>query len=122
MILIESSFEKGNCGAPVFNAESGKLIGILADGFTASSVNYKLLKPVIDENINRLKQASGKWTIGDIDPAQVLTANQYMIKHLAREFCMASHSCSGLAVPASRLILYLRQLDHKEFFAEAKKN
>ncbi|MGF1585007.1 MAG: trypsin-like peptidase domain-containing protein [Bacteroidales bacterium] len=122
MILIETSFEKGNCGAPLLNAESGKLIGILADGFTPSSFKYKTLKPIIDENINRLKQASGKWTFGDIDPAQVLAANQYMIKHLAREFSLNSHSCSGLAVPASRLMLYLRQLEHNEFFAEVKKN
>jgi hypothetical protein len=122
MILIESSFEKGNCGAPVFNAESGKLIGILADKFTASSLKYKTLKPIIDDNINRLKMASGKWTIGNIDPLQVLAANQYMIKYLAREFGLATHYCSGLAVPASRLMLYMRQLDHNELFAEAKKN
>jgi hypothetical protein len=116
MILIESSFEKGNCGAPVINAESGKLIGILADGLVTSSINYKSLKPIIDENINRLEKASGKWAIGDIDPAQVLAANQYMIKHLAKEFCLTTHYCSGLAVPVLRMMRFLESRDHNELF------
>jgi hypothetical protein len=116
MILIESTIEKGNCGAPVINAESGRLIGVLTDEMTSSSDSYRSLKPIIDENINRLKRASGKWTIGDIDPAQVLAANQYMIKHLAREFCLSAHCCSGLLIPASRMIRYIESLDHNELF------
>jgi hypothetical protein len=115
MILIESSFEKGNCGAPVINAESGKLIGILANGLTTSLVNYKSLKPIIDDNIIRLKKESGKWVIGDIDPVQVLAANQYMIKHLAKEFCLSAHHCSGLVLPALRMMKFLECRENNEF-------
>ncbi len=112
-ILVESSIEQGNSGSPLVNATNGKVIGVMADCFLSPYKKHKELKMIIDQNIRILKNATGKWPHGNIDPVQVLTANQYMIKHLARDIYLSSQRNYGVAVPIERVSRYIRNLEHR---------
>jgi len=115
--LVESSFEQGNSGSPVVHANTGEVIGVMTDCFSSLTEKHRKLKEIIDENIRMLENASGSCSIGDIDPVQVLTANQYILKHLAKEIYLSSQRNYGFAVPVKRLSGYIRNLEHRNQIA-----
>ncbi len=112
-ILVESSFEQGNSGSPLVNATNGKVLGVMSDCFLSPYKKHKQIKMIIEKNIRILKNATGKCQHGDIDPVQVLTANQYMIKHLARDIYLSSQRNYGVAVPIQKVSRYIRNLEHR---------
>lgn len=99
-MLVDSSFEQCSYGAPLFDLKTGSFSGVMTDCFSSGAEKYRKLKHIISHNLRLLNNATGKWNIGNIDPAQVLAANQYMIKHLAKEIFLSSRRGTGLAVPA----------------------
>ncbi len=112
-IFVESSIEQGNSGSPLVNANTGKVIGVMADCASSPCKKHKELKMIIDQNIRVLKNATGKWSGGNIDPAQVLRANQYMIKQLARDIYLSTQRNYGFAIPFGRISRYIRNLEHR---------
>jgi S1-C subfamily serine protease len=112
-IFVESSCEQGNAGSPLVNAETGEVIGVMVDCPPSPAESHTRLKGIINENIRMLDRVAGRWKMGEIDPAQVLTANLHMIKHLAREIYLSSHRNYGFALPSGRLSRYLKDLEHR---------
>ena len=57
-----------------------------------------------------LKDAEGKITIQEIDPIQVLTANQNQIKHMVRLFFKATDIRTAIAYDVQHLKDYLHDM------------
>jgi len=106
-MLVDSSVEQSSRGAPMFDLATGGFTGVLTGSMSRGAEKYKKLKQIISHNIRLLNDSTGKWTVGNIDPAQVLAANQYMIKYLARDLYLSGGRDTLLALPAediSRLV------------------
>ncbi len=121
LILIESSFETGNSGSPLINAVTGKVIGVIIDCFPSPAQNHKKLKNIIEENIRILNDASGKTVVGEMDPAQVMSASQHMIKHLAKEIYLSANRNFGFALPVERISRHIKHMEHKSQFTTLDK-
>jgi hypothetical protein len=61
----------------------------------------------MNANLEVLKQAEGKIMMQDVDPIQVLIANQNQIKHLAHEFFRNASINSGFALDIHQVSEYL---------------
>lgn len=116
-IYIESSFESCSLGSPVVSTSTGEVIGVIADAVPTQSEKHRKLKGVIEENLRLLATATGNLVAGDIDPVQVLMANQHMIKHLAREIFENGQRNYGYALPVEKLSRCIRNLEHKKQLA-----
>lgn len=96
-IQFEASIKQGNSGSPLINVETGNVIGVV--GYRLSSVvkAYEAFKNIIDENLRLLKKSEGKMNIMDIDPIQVLIANQNQLKQISKEMYKTSVISYGFA-------------------------
>ncbi|MCX7986538.1 MAG: serine protease [Bacteroidales bacterium] len=101
MLMFDASMDRGNAGAPLIDAETCEVIGIIGQRLSIIHEEYKALMNVINANIESLKLSEGKLTLNDIDPIQVLIANQYQIKHLAQEVFRKASFTYGYALPVS---------------------
>ncbi len=99
LIMFDVATDRGNIGAPLIDAETCEVIGITGQRLSEVYEEYKSLMKVINSNIETLKQSEGKLTLNDIDPMQVLIANQYQIKHLAQEVFRKVSFTYGYALP-----------------------
>lgn len=117
LLLVESSFEQGNSGSPVIDIFTGEVIGVIVECFSSPGLKHKDLKFLIDENIRILNSAVGKWTLGNIDPAQVLKSNQFLMKHLAKEIYISTQRTYGYAVPFRRVWRFLKGSGHNRQIA-----
>ncbi len=109
-IFVQLSVEHGNSGSPLINACSGDVLGVMVDGFLSSRTNHEKLKHIINENISMLNELKGRWTLGNVDPVQVLIANQHMINYLAREIYLSFQRNFGFAVPMEKITGFLRKI------------
>jgi len=73
----------GNSGGPIIDPETMQVIGIISRRNTPVSRSYKQLVDIITSNIDELNKIQGVVKYGDIDPIQVLIANQNQVKQLA---------------------------------------
>jgi len=99
LLMYDVSTDRGNAGAPLIDAETHEVIGIIGHRLSTIHEEYKALMNVINANIESLKLSEGKLNINDIDPIQVLIANQYQIKHLAQEVFRKASFTFGYALP-----------------------
>ncbi|MGC8825108.1 MAG: S1 family peptidase [Bacteroidales bacterium] len=97
--MYDVSTDRGNAGAPLIDAETCEVIGMVGQRLSTIHEEYKSLMNVINANIESLKLSEGKLTLNDIDPIQVLIANQYQIKHLAQEVFRKASFTYGYAIP-----------------------
>ena len=102
-LQFEVSVKQGNSGAPLVNAETGEVIGVVGYRLAELSKTYNRIKEVVDENTEVLETALDKWKIDDIDPVQVLIANQQLIKHFAKEIFKSANVRIGYATPVSEI-------------------
>ncbi|MFP4526560.1 MAG: serine protease [Bacteroidales bacterium] len=108
-IQFDASVKPGNAGSPLIDAESGKVIGIIGQKLEEVTQSHKRIKDIINNNITVLKKYQGKLNIEDVDPVQVLIANQNQIKYLARELYNMTNMRAGYAVPASELNQFFKK-------------
>jgi len=73
----------GNSGGPVIDPDNMQVIGIVSRRNTPASRSYKQLVDIITSNIDELSKMQGIVKYGDVDPIQVLIANQNQVKQLA---------------------------------------
>lgn len=73
----------GNSGGPIIDPENMQVIGIVSRRNTPAAHSYKLLVDVISANIEELSKIQGVVKYGNVDPIQVLIANQNQVKQLA---------------------------------------
>ncbi|OFX83776.1 MAG: hypothetical protein A2W99_03195 [Bacteroidetes bacterium GWF2_33_16] len=84
-LQVDSSVKQGNSGAPIINAETFEVIGIIGHRLASITQSHKRMKQIINKNLAILKKSQGKFNVEEIDPIQVLIANQNQIKHIANE-------------------------------------
>jgi len=105
-IQIDSSVKQGNSGAPVINAETSEVIGIIGHRLAAITQSHKRMKQIINKNLAILKKSQGKFNVEEIDPIQVLIANQNQIKHIANDIYKSASMRVGYALD----IKYIQEL------------
>ncbi len=110
-IQYDGTVKPGSTGGPLIDLESGKVIGVIATKELSVVKNYKELMIILDNNIESLKQVEGKWIVNEIDPIQVLIANQNMIKYVSREFFKNSSVRVGVALDVGHLAEHLEERD-----------
>jgi hypothetical protein len=106
-IQFEAAIKQGNSGSPIINIETGKIIGVAGYRLSTFTKAYDAFKSIIDENLRILKKSEGKMNIMDIDPIQVLIANQNQLKQISREFYKTAAMSYGFANEIYSLKNYL---------------
>ena len=105
-IQFDAAMDRGNSGSPLIDAESGEVIGIVGQRLSSLLENYKRMIQIINGNLALLKEAEGKINMIDIDPIQVLIANQNQIKHIAQEFFKTASIVYGFALDINQISEY----------------
>jgi hypothetical protein len=105
-IQFDAAMDRGNSGSPLIDVESGEVVGIVGQRLASLLDNYKRMIHIINNNLVLLKEAEGKINMIDIDPIQVLIANQNQIKHIAQEFFKTASIVYGFALEISLISEY----------------
>lgn len=100
-LQINSSIKQGNSGSPLVNAETGEVIGIIGYKLAAITQSHKRMKQIINKNLAILKKSQGIFNVEEIDPVQVLIANQNQIKHITNEIYKTATMTTGFALDIS---------------------
>ena len=98
---VESNIEQGNSGSPLVNVETGEVIGIIGHKLAAITQSHKKMKQIINNNLAILKKTQGKFNVEEIDPIQVLIANQNQIKYITNEIYRTTTMSVGYALNIS---------------------
>ncbi|MCK5028552.1 MAG: trypsin-like peptidase domain-containing protein [Bacteroidales bacterium] len=98
---INSSIKQGNSGSPLVNAETGEVIGIIGYKLASITQSHKRMKQIINKNLAILKKSQGVFNVEEIDPVQVLIANQNQIKHITNEIYKTATMTTGFALDIS---------------------
>jgi hypothetical protein len=106
-IQYDGTLKPGNSGAPLLDAENGRVLGVVTNREMGISKSYKELMEIIDSNLRILKEQEGKSELFDVDLAQVLHANQSQIKHITREFFLNATFSIRYALEIGHVIEYL---------------
>lgn len=102
-IQFDASVKQGNAGSPLIDLETGTVIGVIGHNLTEITQSHKNLEDILNKNIQLLKQYQGRLNIDDIDPVQVLIANQNQVKYIAREIYSMTNVGTGYALPANEI-------------------
>ncbi len=85
----------GNSGAPLIDVNTFEVIGISCRRNTPLVKAYNQLMDIISENVSELKKVKEIVKYSNIDPIQVLIANQNQLRQLAK--MIYKHSSCGIA-------------------------
>ena len=105
-IQVDCTIKQGNAGSPLIDAESLEVIGVIGHRLASIARSYRALMRIINNNLQVLKEAEGKINMEEIDPIQVLIANQNQIKHMATEFFKTTNMRVGYAAELCNLADY----------------
>ncbi len=100
-LQVDSNIKQGNSGSPLINAETGEVIGIIGHKLATITHSHKRMKQIINNNLAILKKSQGKFNVEEIDPIQVLIANQNQIKHITNEIYKTATMSIGYALDIS---------------------
>jgi len=103
-IQVDCSIGQGNTGSPLIDAETSEVIGVIGHKMKFVTRTYREIMRIMNNNLKILKDAEGKFNFGDIDPVQVLIANQNQIKYLVHEFFKSADLRVGFAVELCSMI------------------
>jgi hypothetical protein len=110
-IQVDCSIKQGNAGSPLICAETYEVIGVIGHRLASIARSYQEMMRIINTNLQVLKEAEGKIDMEDIDPIQVLIANQNQIKHMATEFFKTANMRVGYAAELCNLADYCPDLE-----------
>jgi V8-like Glu-specific endopeptidase len=100
-LQVNSSIKQGNSGSPIINIKTGEVIGIIGHKLATVTQSHKRMKQIINNNLAILKKSQGKFNVEEIDPIQVLIANQNQIKHISNEIYKTATMSNGYALDIS---------------------
>ncbi len=103
----------GNSGAPLIDPQTLEVIGIVSRRTTPAAKAYKQLLDIIGTNIDELKNVGNVIKFGDVDPIQVLIANQNQLKHLANNIYKNSVTSTSQAVTLHQIISYFSDTSYQ---------
>jgi len=108
-LQVDATIRHGNAGSPVISLEKGKVIGLIGHKLTEVSQSYKRLKDIMNNNLQLLKGYQGRYNMDDIDPIQVLIANQNQIKYITKELYRITSMGVGYALPSSHIYSFFKE-------------
>jgi S1-C subfamily serine protease len=82
-IQFDGHVSYGNSGAPLIDPITHEVVGIITRRNSPTAKAYNQLMEIITSNLNELRKVESSIKFGEIDPIQVLIANQNQLKHLA---------------------------------------
>jgi S1-C subfamily serine protease len=100
-LQVESNINQGNSGSPLINTETGEVIGIIGQNLASITQSHRRMKQIINNNLAILKKSQGIFNIEEIDPIQVLIANQNQIKYITNEIYKNATMSIGYALNIS---------------------
>jgi len=100
-LQVDSSIKQGNSGSPIVDVETGEVIGIIGYKLASVTQSHKRMKQIINNNLAILKKSQGKFNVEEIDPIQVLIANQNQIKYISNEIYRTATMSTGYGLDIS---------------------
>jgi len=110
-IQLDSAIQQGNAGCPVIETENMEVIGVIGHHLSSLARSYHRIMKIFNRNLSILNAVQGKYSFDDVDPVQVLIANQNQIKHIAKEFFKNANVRVGFAVELCNMIDYCPDLN-----------
>ena len=108
-LQIDATIRHGNAGSPVISLESGYVVGMIGHKLTEISQSYSNIKQIMNNNLQLLKQYQGRYNMDDIDPVQVLIANQNQIKYITKEIYRMASMGVGYAMPSQQIVSFFKE-------------
>ena len=100
-IQIDSSIKQGNSGSPIVNTETMEVIGIIGHKLAGITQSHIRMRQIINKNLAILKKSQGLFNVEDIDPIQVLIANQNQIKYITNDIYKTATMSIGYGLDIS---------------------
>lgn len=105
-IQYDGMLNYGNSGSPLIDPKTFEVIGIASCRTTPSANAHNQLMGIIAGNLAELKKVEASVKFGDIDPVQVLIANQNQLKQLAKIIFKHTASCVANAVMLDSILSF----------------
>lgn len=105
-IQFDGQVSFGNSGAPLIDPQTFEVIGIVTRRNSPAAKAYNQLMDITSTNLAELRRVESSVKFGDIDPIQVLIANQNQVKHLANIIYKHSSNSMSHAVMLDRIISF----------------
>lgn len=111
LIQFDAAIKQGNSGSPLIDVVTGKIIGVVGYQMVSITKSNEAFKNIIDENLRLLRASVGKWNIEEIDPIQVLIANQHQLKQISKSLYRSAIMSFGYAHEINSLCNYIGEND-----------
>ncbi len=108
-LQIDSITCYGNSGSPVIDPQTMQVVAIVSRRKTPAAKSYQDLMSYINTNLEELRKIENRFMLGDIDPIQVLIANQNQIKLLANNIYKHTANGTSQAVMLDHIITYFNE-------------
>lgn len=108
-LQIDSITCYGNSGSPVIDPQTMQVVAIVSRRKTPAAKSYQDLMGYINTNLEELRKIENRFMLGDIDPIQVLIANQNQIKLLANNIYKHIATGTSQAVMLDHIITYFNE-------------
>lgn len=108
-VQLDGLTSYGNSGSPVIDTNSMEVIAIVSRRNTPAAKSYQQLQEIIASNLDELRKISGTVKMGDIDPVQVLIANQNQLKLLVNSIYKYVPMGASQAIMLDQIITYFNE-------------
>lgn len=103
VIQVDASVNQSNSGGPLFDLDTGDVIGVVTRKATGLSRLFTQLQELLDENIEVLTKLPPLMKIGGFEPVKVFLAQQHQMRRLADEIVQSANVGIGYAFSVDSL-------------------
>ncbi|MGE0078588.1 MAG: serine protease [Bacteroidales bacterium] len=108
-LQIDGLTSFGNSGSPVIDPNSMCVIAIVSRRNTPAAKSYQQMQEIIASNLDELRKFEGVIKFVDVDPVQVLIANQNQLKLLVNSIYKYIPMGTSQAVMLDQIITYFNE-------------